>query len=97
MTARAVVLGSKKGEDGRISEKVTSLYRRCHDRLALAVHWSIPVDCPYTVAHTESIVALSTCMFAKSTEVFMTNITVASIKRGIDGRYGVRVRNLVDY
>jgi len=90
MAAKTVLLGGKKkGKGGRISEKVTSSYRRWHDRLVLAVQLAMPADCPYTVIHTESLVGLFTCIFAKNTEkVVMKDIAVASIKRGMGGRYG---------
>jgi len=85
MAAKTVLLsGKKKDEDGRILEKVTSSYRRWHDRLVLAVQFAMPSDCPYTVIHTESLVRLFTCIFAKNTEkVVMKGITVASMKRGM--------------
>ncbi|EGO01411.1 hypothetical protein SERLA73DRAFT_103188 [Serpula lacrymans var. lacrymans S7.3] len=90
MAAKTVLLGNKKKtEDGKISEKVTSAYKRWHDRLLIAVKLAMPPDSPYTVIHTESLVGLFTCMFAKNTErISLKDVAIASIKRGMGGRYG---------
>ncbi|KIJ59776.1 hypothetical protein HYDPIDRAFT_161978 [Hydnomerulius pinastri MD-312] len=90
MAAKTVLLGGKKkGEDGKISEKVTSSYKRWHDRLILAVKLAMPPDSPYTVIHTESLVGLFTCMFVKNTErISLKDVAITTIKRGMGGRYG---------
>ncbi|KAH7881837.1 hypothetical protein F5I97DRAFT_1932266 [Phlebopus sp. FC_14] len=90
MAAKTVFLGGKKkGEDGKISERVTSSYKRWHDRLMLAVKLAMPVDSPYTVIHTESLVGLFTCMFVKNTErISLKDVAITTIKRGMGGRYG---------
>ncbi|EIW76980.1 DNase I-like protein [Coniophora puteana RWD-64-598 SS2] len=73
VAAKTVLPGyKKKGEYGRLSKKFAML-----------------ADCPYTVIHTESLVGSFTCIFAKNTEkVGLKDIAVASIKRGMGGRYG---------
>ncbi|KAF9224616.1 DNase I-like protein [Gyrodon lividus] len=91
MAAKTVLLGGgkKKGEDGKISEKVTSSYKRWHDRLVQAVKLAMPTNSPYTVIHTESLVGLFTCMFVKNTERgSLKDVAIATIKRGMGGRYG---------
>ncbi|KAH7903049.1 WD40-repeat-containing domain protein, partial [Hygrophoropsis aurantiaca] len=90
MAAKTVLLGGKKKtEDGKISEKVSSSYKRWHDRLILAVKLAMPPDSPYTVIHTESLVGLFTCMFVKNTErISLKDVAITSIKRGMGGRYG---------
>ncbi|KAL4075459.1 Endonuclease/exonuclease/phosphatase [Scleroderma citrinum] len=90
MAAKTVLLGGKKkGEEGKISEKVTSSYKRWHDRLILAVKMAMPPDSPYTVVHTESLVGLFTCMFVRNAQrASVTDAAIATIKRGMGGRYG---------
>ncbi|KAG2361222.1 Endonuclease/exonuclease/phosphatase [Suillus spraguei] len=87
MAAKTVLLGGKKkGEDGRISEKVTSSYRRWHDRLVTEVQ---ALAEGYTVIHTESLVGLFTCMFVKNSErTALKDVAITTIKRGMGGRYG---------
>ncbi|KAI6012385.1 Endonuclease/exonuclease/phosphatase [Pisolithus marmoratus] len=90
MAAKTVLLGGKKkGEDGKISEKVTSSYKRWHDRLVSAVKMAMPSDSPYTVTHTESLVGLFTCIFVKNAHrVSVKDVAITTIKRGMGGRYG---------
>ncbi|KAG6333296.1 hypothetical protein ID866_5792 [Astraeus odoratus] len=90
MAAKTVLLGGKKkGEEGKISEKVTSSYKRWHDRLVLAVKLAMPPESPYTVVHTENLVGLFTCMFVKNAErLSLTDAAITTIKRGMGGRYG---------
>lgn len=94
MAAKTVLLGGKKkGEEGKISEKVTSSYKRWHDRLILAVKLATPADSPYTVVYTESLVGLFTCIFVKNAQrTSMTDTAITTIKRGMGGRYGNKVR-----
>jgi len=97
MAAKTVLLGGKKkGEEGKINEKVTSSYKRWHDRLILAVKHAMPADSPYTVVHTESLVGLFTCIFVKNAQwASLTDAAITTIKRGIrgvGGRYGNKVR-----
>ncbi|KAG9309775.1 hypothetical protein JVU11DRAFT_10149 [Chiua virens] len=90
MAAKTVLLGGKKkGDEGKINEKVTSSYKRWHDRLIQAVRLAIPSESPYSVIHTESLVGLFTCMFIKNTErASLKDAAIATIKRGMGGRYG---------
>lgn len=91
MAAKTVLLGGKKkGEEGKISEKVTSSYKRWHDRLVREVR---ALAEGYTVIHTESLVGLFTCMFVKNSEkAALKNVAITTIKRGMGGRYGNKVR-----
>lgn len=93
MAAKTVLLGGKKkGDEGKINEKVTSSYKRWHDRLIQAVKLAMPPESPYTVIHTESLVGLFTCMFIKNTErAYLKDSAIATIKRGMGGRYGNKV------
>lgn len=87
MAAKTVLLGGKKkGEEGKISEKVTSSYKRWHDRLVREVRGLAE---GYTVIHTESLVGLFTCMFVKNSErTALKDVAITTIKRGMGGRYG---------
>ncbi|KAG0697115.1 Endonuclease/exonuclease/phosphatase [Suillus ampliporus] len=87
MAAKTVLLGGKKkGEEGKISEKVTSSYKRWHDRLVREVG---ALSEKYSVIHTESLVGLFTCMFVKNSEKeSLKDVAITSIKRGMGGRYG---------
>jgi len=90
MAAKTVLLGGrKKGEEGKISEKVTSSYKRWHDRLVQEVK---ALSEGYTVIHTESLVGLFTCMFVKNSEkIALKDVAITTIKRGMGGRYGNKV------
>ncbi|TDL18444.1 DNase I-like protein [Rickenella mellea] len=100
MAAKTVLLGGKgKNKNGVevggsgganvLSEKVTRAYKMWYDRLVYAVRLAMPPDCPYTVVHAESLVGLLTCIFVKVSErAFLSDAAVASIKRGMGGRYG---------
>jgi hypothetical protein len=98
MTAKTVLLGGKKkgNEDGKLSEKVTSAYKRWHDALIVAVRLAMPPNSPYTVIETENLVGLFSCMFIKSTErVSLKDVAITTIKRGMGGRYGNKVSQVI--
>jgi len=94
MVAKNVLLGNKKkADDGGLSENVTGAYKRWHDRLVYAVRLAMPPDTPYSVIHTESLVGLFSCIFVKNTErISLKDVAVTTIKRGMGGRYGNKVR-----
>lgn len=94
MTAKTVLLGGKKkSEDNGLSDKVTGAYKRWYDRLTAAVRTAMPPDSPYVCVHTENLVGLFTCIFVKASEqVGLDDVAVATIKRGMGGRYGNKVR-----
>jgi len=93
MTAKNVLLGGKKKlEDNGLSDKVTGAYKRWYDRLTTAVRTAMPPDSPYICVHTENLVGLFTCIFVKASEqVGLDDVAVATIKRGMGGRYGNKV------
>lgn len=102
MAAKSVFLGgglgkssddhNKGGDDSPISDKVSSSYKRWHERLVLAVRLAMPPDAPYTVIHTESLVGLFSCIFVKNAErVSLREVATATVKRGMGGRYGNKV------
>lgn len=94
MAAKTVLLGGKKKgqEEGKISEKVTSAYKRWHDRLVSAVRSAMPPNASYTVIETENLVGLFSCIFIKTTErISIKDIAITTIKRGMGGRYGNKV------
>lgn len=97
MTAKNVLLGGKKkAEDNGLSDKVTGAYKRWHDRLTAAVRTSMPPSCPYVCVHTENLVGLFTCIFVKGAErARLDDVAVTTVKRGMGGRYGNKVRVLV--
>jgi hypothetical protein len=93
-----VLLGARKKKEeigsSNISESVTRAYKQWHDQLVLAVRLAMPPDDPYVVLHTESLVGLFTCIFVRRAErASMANAHVTTIKRGMKGLYGNKVRN----
>jgi len=94
MTAKNVLLGGKKKtEDNGLSDKVTGAYKRWYDRLTAAVRTAMPPSSPYVCVHTENLVGLFTCIFVKASEqVRLDDVAVTTIKRGMGGRYGNKVR-----
>ncbi|KAI0333433.1 DNase I-like protein [Cubamyces sp. BRFM 1775] len=90
MAAKTVLLGGKnKSQDGTISQKVSTSYKKWYDRLVLAVRCAMPADSPYTVIHTENLVGLFTCVFVKNTEkIRLKHTALTTVKRGMGGRYG---------
>ncbi|TFK35097.1 Endonuclease/exonuclease/phosphatase [Crucibulum laeve] len=89
MTAKNVLLGSKRKEDMGLSDKVTGAYKRWYDRLVTAVRIGMPPDVLYSVVHTESLVGLFSCIFVKNTErASLDDVAVTTVKRGMGGRYG---------
>jgi hypothetical protein len=96
MAAKNVLLGSKKGQEGVLSDKVTGAYKRWYDRLVYAMRQAMPSDVPYTVVHTESLVGLFTCVFVKHTErMSLRDIAITTVKRGMGGRYGNKASRLL--
>jgi Endonuclease/Exonuclease/phosphatase family 2 len=95
--AESVLLGNqKKKSDGVISEKVSRSYRMWHERLIQAVRIAMPVDDPYVVAHTDSLVGLFSCIFVRQRQRhLLRDSAITSVKRGMGGRYGNKV-SLVD-
>ncbi|KAL0948931.1 hypothetical protein HGRIS_009039 [Hohenbuehelia grisea] len=92
MTAKNVLLGKKRPEDGGLSDRVTGAYKRWYDRLVSVVRASMPPEAPYAVVHTESLVGLFTCIFVKNSErPAMRDMAITTIKRGVGGRYGNKV------
>ena len=94
MAAKTVLLGGKnKSPDGTISQKVTTAYKKWYDKLVLAVRLAMPPDTPYTVIHTENLVGLFSCIFVKDTQrQSLRDVALTTIKRGMGGRYGNKVR-----
>lgn len=90
MAAKTVLLGGKgRNTDGALSQRVTTAYKKWFDRLVLGVRTAMPVDCPYTVIHTENLVGLFTCVFVKEAQrASLRNIAITTVKRGMGGRYG---------
>ncbi|KAH9936881.1 DNase I-like protein [Epithele typhae] len=90
MAAKTVLLGGKnKSSDGSLSQKVTTAYKKWYDRLTHTVRLAMPVDEPYTVIHTESLVGLFSCVFVKNTErIKLDHASLTTVKRGMGGRYG---------
>ena len=92
MAAKNVLLGSKKGPEGVLSDKVTGAYKRWYDRLTSVMRQAVPPGVAYAVVHTESLVGLFTCVFVKQSEkASLKDIAITTIKRGMGGRYGNKV------
>lgn len=95
MAAKSVFLGGKKKADDGLSERVSGAYKRWYDRLILAVKAAMPKDVGYCVVHTENLIGLFTCIMVKSSErTLFDDVAVTTIKRGMGGRYGNKVRPL---
>lgn len=104
LTAKTVLLGGRKktigGGSGKIgnaghssveklSDSVSQVYRKWHDKLVSTVRAVMPSTDPYVVIHTENLVGLFTCVFVKSSErAKMRDIAVTTVKTGMKGRYG---------
>ncbi|KAI0755991.1 DNase I-like protein [Irpex lacteus] len=90
MAAKSVLLGGKsRTTDGAISQRVTTAYKKWHDRLMLAVRLAMPPDTPYTVVHTDQMIGLFSCIFVKdSVKANIRDTALAMVKRGMGGRYG---------
>jgi len=51
----------------------------------------------YSVVYTESLVGLFSCILMKTSERFgLRDVAVTTIKRGMGGRYGNKVRTFGD-
>jgi hypothetical protein len=94
MAAKTVLLGGKnRNTEGALSQRVTTSYKKWYDRLVSAVRLAMPPDTPYTVVHTENLVGLFTCIFVKDTQkASLRHIALTTVKRGMGGRYGNKVR-----
>ncbi|OCH87674.1 DNase I-like protein [Obba rivulosa] len=90
MAAKTVLLGGKnKAQDGAISQKVTTSYKKWFDRVSLAIRTTMPPDCSYTVIHTENLVGLFSCILVKNVERnSLKHTAITTVKRGMGGRYG---------
>ncbi|OAV93133.1 hypothetical protein PTTG_02032, partial [Puccinia triticina 1-1 BBBD Race 1] len=91
LTAKTVLLGGRKKAAGteKLSDSVSQVYRKWHDKLVATVRTFMPPDDPYVVIHTENLVGLFTCVFVKSSErAKMRDIAVTTVKTGMKGRYG---------
>ncbi|EGG01434.1 uncharacterized protein MELLADRAFT_117813 [Melampsora larici-populina 98AG31] len=89
LTAKTVLLGSRKKGAEKLSDAVSQSYRLWHDRLVAAVRLAMPADEPYVVAHTQNLVGLFTCVFVKVSErAKMRDIAITTVKTGMKGRYG---------
>jgi hypothetical protein len=94
MTAKNVLLGAKK-EEGGLSEKVSTGYKKWHDRFLLAVRSAMPPDVLYSATHTDHLVGLFSCVLMKNSErATVQDVAVTKVKRGMGGRYGNKVRFL---
>lgn len=93
MAAKTVLLGGKgKNQDGAISQRVTTSYKKWYDRLVSAVRLAMPPESPYTVIHTENLVGLFSCIFVKEAQrASLKQVAITTIKRGMGGRYGNKV------
>ena len=95
MAAKNMLLGSKKGQEGVLSDKVTRAYKRWYDRLTAVMRQAMPPGVLYSVVHTESLVGLFSCVFVKHTErMSLRDIAITTIKRGMGGRYGNKVMSI---
>lgn len=64
----ALLGGKEKGNDGGLSDKVAGAYKRWYHYLIIAVKTAMPKNTSFSVANTESLVGLFSCIFVKSSE-----------------------------
>ncbi len=81
--------GSKK-KDAYDQEHMSRQYREWRDFLTRTVDTYTPVDQPYRLLHTSSMVGLFTCVFIKASE-HVRNVNSAEVKRGMGGLHGNKV------
>lgn len=87
-----LLFGSKGKDSGTNGDKVSHAYRQWTDKLTSAVRMAYP-DTPYIKIHSESLVGLFTCVFVKQSERdYLRDVDVTTVKRGIGGIYGNKVR-----
>ena len=88
-STETVLLSKSKKHEGALSDKVSRSYRLWYNALV----GSMPHDCPYTVVHTENLVGLFTCIFVRNSEkAALKDVAITTVKRGMGGRYGNKVR-----
>lgn len=82
-----VLLGSAN------AHKVSRSYRMWYERLVYAVRVAMPPDSPYSVVHTENLVGLFSCIFIRNSErASLRDMAITTVKRGMGGHYGNKVR-----
>ncbi|WVO17762.1 hypothetical protein L204_105460 [Cryptococcus depauperatus] len=88
-TAKTLLFGGKSKDGGSAGDKISHAYRHWIEKLQSSVKSSYPTDCPYVKIHSEYLVGLLTCIFAKSSErSVLRDLDMATVKRGIGGIYG---------
>jgi hypothetical protein len=92
MMAKTVTLGSRRAKakkEDAFSEHITGAYRRWHDALVDTVRGAGS----YALLYTDHLVGLFSCVFVKTTEApRVREAEITTIKRGMGGRYGNKVR-----
>lgn len=92
-SAETLLFGKSKGVNGEMSAKVSQRYQLWHDKLVQAVRVAQPPHTPYAVVHAQNLVGLFTCIFVKNAETLnLRDIAVTTVKRGMAGTYGNKVR-----
>ena len=93
MAAKSVLLGNKtKTDDGTMSQRVSTSYKRWYDHLVLSVRLAHPRT-PYHVIHSESLVGLFSCIFVKVSErASIKDTRFNVIKCGMGGNFGDKVK-----
>ena len=95
LAAKTMLLGKVMGDDG-MSEHVSSAYRKWNDYLFLAVKAAMPSGTSYHIVHAENLVGLFICTLVKGPEyATLKDVAAATVKRGMGGRHGNKVRLLV--
>ncbi|KAF2402923.1 DNase I-like protein [Trichodelitschia bisporula] len=100
VTARSLFKSSKK-KDALEHEHMAHQYRAWKDHLTKCLELHMPVDSPYMLLHTASLVGLFTCVFVKqSARPNIRDVEAAKVKLGMGGHYGNKgaliVRFLLD-
>ena len=73
-------------------EHLSSAYRAWRDHLSRCLDEFTPIDEPYTLLHTASLVGLFSCIFIKaSLKARIKDVEAAEVKTGMGGLHGNKV------
>ncbi|KZF20363.1 DNase I-like protein [Xylona heveae TC161] len=88
ITAKSFFKTSSKKKDID-HEHISRQYRAWRDHLSRCVEEFMPIDQPYHLLHTASLVGLFTCVFVKASERNnIRSVDASEVKRGMGGLHG---------
>ncbi|EEH46639.2 uncharacterized protein PADG_02737 [Paracoccidioides brasiliensis Pb18] len=88
ITAKSILMGSKK-KDSSDKEHMSRQYRVWKDYLATCIQAIMPLDQPYVLLHTSTLIGLFTCVFVREAErERIRSLNAVEVKRGMGGLHG---------